>query len=67
MPDNGSCISAVRPYGATDVSVSVCGSEYSVMLCFGAIARTLLDRGFSLGLLLSVLRDVVKDVGGRNG
>ena len=67
MPDNGSCISAVRVRGSTNVSVSVSGSEYGVMLCFGDIARTLLDCGFPFGLLFSVLRDAAKDVGERNG
>lgn len=63
MLDNGSCISAVRPYGATDVSVSVCGSEYAVLVCFGDIVRTLLASGFSFGLLMSVFRDAAESKG----
>ena len=67
MPDNGSCVSAVRPHGVTTVSVFVCGPEYGVLICFRSIVRTLLEAGVPFGLLLSVLHDVSKDVGECNG
>lgn len=67
MPDNGSCISAVRPHGVTTVSVFACGPEYGVLVCFRSIVRTLLESGLPFGLLLSALRDASKDVGERNG